>query len=238
MPFYQKISPWYDEIFPVDEQEVAFITDRIAGREHLLDIGCGTGNKTAPCSAAVKHTTAFDADAGMIAAARSNHARPGIDYIAGTMETITAIAPSSSFDCALCLGNTLVHLEGPEAIENLLADTFRLLQSGGRLILQILNYDRILDENVTALPPLENDHIVFSRRYAQYGSRLRFITTLADKQNSSVIDNEVLLYPLRRDELTGILDKCGFTPVIWYGSYREEAHTPASFVTIAVCEKP
>lgn len=235
MTFYEALSHHYDAVFSVDAAEMAFIAERIAGGKHLLDIGCGTGNKTVHCSRAVERIHAVDLDEGMIAKATQDNARPNIRYEVLDMRRLNDRFTGETFDRALCLGNTLVHLSGPEAIRAFLADLHGLLRPGAVFVVQILNYDRILDRHIEELPPLETPEVLFTRRYRHDGDKLHFMTTLFLKQDGVSFDNDVPLYPLRKQELDGLLAETGFSRADWYGSYKGDPYGPDSFPAIAVC---
>lgn len=228
MTFYQQLSDHYDEIFPAGPAEMRFVVGLLAGRERILDIGCGTGNKTAALAgnAAV---TAFDADAGMIESARRLHAAPNIHYQVLDMAGIAGAFAPDSFDAALCLGNTLAHLEGPDALADVLRQTRTVLAEDGVLIAQILNYDRIIAKNVAELPLVETDNVVFRRRYDWRDGRMHFVTDLELKNGGGSFHNDIVLRPILRGELDAALSEAGYGAVDHYGSYAGEDYNPDSF---------
>jgi hypothetical protein len=54
-------------------------------------------------------------------------------------------------DGILCFGNTLVHLPDEAAIASFLWQSHQLVNPSGKLLIQILNYEYILDNKITAL---------------------------------------------------------------------------------------
>ena len=235
MDFYQRLSAYYDEIFAVDEGEMRFVKACLSGLTRLLDIGCGTGNKTVLLTEAGRDITGIDQDAAMIELARQRHAGPGLSYEVLDMLDIGRAFRPGQFDGALCLGNTLVHLQSPAAIGGFLAMTRKLLAGGYRCVIQILNYDRILDRKISELPPLSTPRADFARSYKKQGELLLFETNLKIRESGQSIKNAIPLYPLRRAELEALLRQAGFGRADYYGSYQGAAHEPDSFVTIAVC---
>ena len=228
MTFYQQLSKHYDEIFPAGPAEMRFVGGLLAGRERILDIGCGTGNKTAVLAgnAAV---TAFDSDAGMIEIARARHAAPNIAYQILDMAGIAGAFAPDSFDAALCLGNTLAHVEGPDALVEILRQARAVLAEDGFFIAQILNYDRIIAKNVTELPLVDTENVVFRRRYDWRDGRMHFVTDLELKNGGGSYRNDIVLRPIRRCELDHALAEAGFGTVDHYGSYAGEDYGPESF---------
>ncbi len=237
MSFYLQLSTYYDEVFAVRPEDLRFLAAQVAGKKRLLDIGCGTGNKTVLFSSPTNSIVAIDLDAGMIAKAREAHARDGVRYEVMDMLAIDRHFAPSSFGGILCLGNTLVHLESPASIQQLLGKTHALLEPEGVLVLQILNYDRILARNVEHLPEIDTAHTVFRRRYAWKDGILRFITTLEVKESGEKLTSDIPLYPLRKDELSECLTSVGYTGLEYYGGFQGEPHDQDSFVTITVCRK-
>lgn len=235
--FYETLSRYYDGLFPVDEKEMAFVGKQLAGLSSLLDIGCGTGNKTVFFSPVVDSITAFDRDEGMIAKARQDNSRPNIAYRCLDMDDMNAAFAGKSFDAAVCLGNTLVHLTDAGRIASLVKNVHGLLSPGGLFLLQILNYDRILDKHITSLPALESNEAVFTRGYRREGPLLHFLTSITGKAEGHRYDNDVPLYPLRLAELNGILADAGFQQPSLYGSYDGAPYSPDSFLCIASARK-
>ena len=232
MGFYQELSRHYDEIFPVDAGEMGFAAKLLSGRNAILDIGCGTGNKTALLSGTAR-ITGVDSDAGMIERARADNARPGITYDVLDMAALASRFSPGSFDAAVCLGNTLVHLTDPAAIQDFCATVRRLLVPGGVFFCQILNYARILDNAVRELPVIETPGVRFFRRYAPAGDLLLFQTEIFLKADGQCLKNETPLYPLRPESLEAMLREAGFSGQEHYGSYQGVPFTEESFVIIA-----
>ncbi len=237
MSFYQTISPYYAGLFPVDAVEIAFLSSRLAGVKRLLDIGCGVGNKTICFSSFIEEIVAFDGDEAMIEKARADYSRPQIRYDCLDMRSMGSSLAGPGFDAALCLGNTLVHLDGPGAIRFFLESLHELLRPDGLFILQILNYDRILDRNITALPPLESEQAVFSRSYHRAGDLIHFVTRLTVKADGQAFDNDVPLYPLRKAELEQLLAQTGFAPPLFHGDSHGGPYSADSFACLALCKK-
>jgi SAM-dependent methyltransferase len=137
------------------------------------------------------------------------------------MREIKRYFAAPDFDAVLCFGNTLVHLSGLPEIESFCKQVRAVLKDKGRFLLQILNYDHILDHNIRKLPLIENNIIVFERyyKYDDINNLIEFRTVLTVKESKKIIENTILLYPLRKQELNKALKKAGFTRVLYYGDF-------------------
>ncbi len=232
MSFYSSISPYYNEIFPIDAAEMAFVEHRLPEGASILDLGCGTGNKTVHCAGRGREILGVDEDPDMIAAARASATVPGLRYEVLPMLEADRALGARRFDAVLCLGNTLVHLTDPARIGEMLGKMAGLLNDDGFTIIQILNYDRILSRGLWELPVLETKNIRFERSYAPRDALLRFQTRLTVKGTGEELRNDIPLYPLRREELADMLLRAGFGRAEWFGSYRGGALTEDSFPLI------
>lgn len=237
MTFYSSISRFYDEIFPADADEMNFVKQRLAGYRRILDIGCGTGNKTIHLASPGCDIVAIDSDPAMIEAAKKKHHAPNVDYRLLNMRDIGRAFGLEAFDALLCLGNTLVHLPSQDDIAALLADMAAILRPGGLAVIQILNYDRILDKRLFTLPALETANVRFERHYEFSDCEMKFVTRLVVKQNGQALNSSIPLYPLRKRELDAMLGEAGFLEAAHFGSYRGDPLTGESFPLIALARK-
>lgn len=237
MTFYSSISAYYDEIFPVDAAEMAFTKKQLAARKAVLDIGCGTGNKTIHLATPERKILGIDGDPAMIEEAQKHHTAPNVHYKVLNMRELGMEFCPESFDALLCLGNTLVHLPGQDEIAKCLGEMAGILKPGGMAVIQILNYDRVLDKEAHELPLLETANIRFERRYDINSCEMRFITRLTVKASGQEFNNSIPLYPLRKRELDAMLGEAGFLEAEHYGSYQGSPLTEDSLPLIAVARK-
>ena len=99
-------------------------------------------------------------------------------------------------------------------------------------MVQIVNYDRVLDQNVTALPTLRADGRTFVRAYRREGGILRFQTVLTYQDEK--YHGDVPLYPLRARTLEAMMRSAGFRQVVLFGDFDERPFDPrTSFALVA-----
>jgi SAM-dependent methyltransferase len=131
---------------------------------------------------------------------------------------------TDSIDVIVCFGNTLVHLDGSEQLLNFFKQSRTVLKSDGKLLLQIINYERIIDQNIKALPTIENDAIKFVRNYRLHPDQknLDFETILSIKKTGKTVKNTIQLYPLRKTEIEQLLKLAGYAEIKYFGNFKRD----------------
>jgi glycine/sarcosine N-methyltransferase len=221
--FYESIAEWYDFIFPADPIQVSFIGGRFKPAEgKILDIGCGTGGLAMALGREGYNVTGIDLDSEMVRLARIKaEGLAGVRFSVGNMLDLVRPFGTDVFGCVVCFGNTLVHLNTFEEVSVFLRQVHAVLTEAGRFLIQILNYDHVLDHDVRRLPLIENEMLRFERSYALDDSSglLKFRTVLSVKNSGRVIENEVSLLPIRKKELDTLLREAGFRDLEWFGDF-------------------
>lgn len=224
MPFYEEIAEYYDNIFPFGNVQAEFVKGSLKKPYHgkkILDVGCGTGDLVAALSKTGFTAMGIDSDQAMVRRALDKMADSSVVFAPMDMRDVAGHYKPSSFDAVLCFGNTLVHLAGIQEIERLCKDVRGILKQNGKFLIQILNYDYILDHKIRSLPLIDNQFVTFERTY-DYNSRknlIAFKTILTVKETSKKIINKVHLFPVRKDELYLSLRNSGFSRISFYGDF-------------------
>lgn len=228
--FYETIKEQYDYIFPLNLKQVEFVKSEFPDCDNkLIEIGCANGKLTNALSQ--YNIRGIDLEQSFIEIARQRY--KGIQFDSLNMVDIDVL--NERFDGIICFGNTLVHLK-TEEIEAFISNCYSSLNKGGKLIIQILNYDNILDNQVYQLPLIDNEHIKFERCY-EFGDRLKFITKLTIKKDNVQISNAIYLTPIRKSELEEMLVSAGFKDIKFYGSFAKVPLKEDSLPLVLCCKK-
>lgn len=230
MSFYRDFSNYYDQIFPTDEKTVESFVNLFHPQGHLLDIGCGAGGYAFELAKKGYLVDAIDFDEGMIQIAKQKQKSLNIpvNFKQGNMLELDFL---DKYDGLYCIGNTLVHLPTEMDIFKALGQMYDALKPSGVLIFQIVNYDRILDQNITSLPTLKAPNIEFIRDYELYQGKILFKTTL--KTKDATYHNTVELLPMRQSELFKMMTQIGFHEVRSFGRFDASPYdSQASFMLV------
>lgn len=224
MNFYESIASQYDLIFPPNPTQAEFVNKCIALKSGtLLDIGCGTGNLTFLLQENFEQVSGLDFDQEMLDYAiekRQEKTQP--EFTQMDMLKIAEKYAPASIDNIVCFGNTLVHLNGLEEINAFILAAKKVLKPGGKLLVQTINYDRILNQEIKSLPTIKRESIEFVRNYNFLPAinRIEFETILSNSDTKQEIKNNIKLYPLLKAEIHNILLEAGFEDIQFYGNFK------------------
>ncbi|MBG7630818.1 MAG: class I SAM-dependent methyltransferase [Bacteroidetes bacterium] len=229
MSFYQQIASFYHHIFKINVNQVDFIKLKIPESDcKVLDIGCGIGTLSFELTNYYKNVLGIDMDAEMVRAAskKKKDKSKSIQFQQISMLKLDTFIAKNSVDGIICFGNTVVHLNSLDEIADFLQQSKAVLKSNGKLLLQIVNYDKIIEKNMKQLPLIENDEIIFERNYHYRKSenKIDFNTRLTVKSTQEIIENRIELLPLLKKELALLLYKAGFDNCNYYGNFNSESY--------------
>ncbi|MEN8115362.1 MAG: methyltransferase domain-containing protein [Bacteroidota bacterium] len=239
--FYTSISNYYAEIFPYKPVQLKFVKNKIGnlGGKQILDIGCATGELAFQIAKLGAEVVAIDLNGDLLNKARKNKIHSTLNFQQKNMLEIKNDFAAGQFDAVLCFGNTLVHLQTVELVQQMLEGVNSVLKTGGRLLIQILNYDYICGEQVSELPLIETENIRFIRKYKfQEESKLiRFQTVLEIKEENFRVFNETLLLALKSKELEFLLKDTGFSNIQLFSNFKQDNFGGKHLPFVLSCEK-
>lgn len=234
MKFYDDIVRYYDDIFPLAEGKVKFVTQLMnqRGVRSLLDVGCATGTFANRMADRLEGVDGFDLDKAMVDLANERFERPGLRFRVGNMLETNEVF-EHQYDLVTCFGNTLVHLD-KEGVEKTFRRIKKALNEEGVFLGQILNYNHVFDAGIKTLPLIDNDVIRFDRTYEwQNREIIEFTGKLTVKETGEQSENTIDLSPISKEALESGLIAAGFIKICFYKNYNGDPiggqHLPLIF---------
>jgi 2-polyprenyl-3-methyl-5-hydroxy-6-metoxy-1,4-benzoquinol methylase len=215
---YGSFASHYDFIFPENPKTLAFLKESFPNGP-LLDLGAATGSYALGMAEIGLAVEGVDLDPKMIELAKEKASSTSNNPQFKVMD-IAMLDEDSFYQGIYSIGNTIVHLKDKAAIKDLLERIYRALAKGGVMVLQIINYDRILRQRVTRLPDITNEGRRFIREYELYPEYVMFKTTLLYQHLR--IEANTKLIALCRQELVENIKDVGFTDIELYGGYDKQ----------------
>ncbi|PLX68687.1 MAG: hypothetical protein C0603_05920 [Denitrovibrio sp.] len=207
MEFYQMLSKYYDVIFPLNKKTVELVSEMTAKGGKILDVGCATGQLIRALDNIGYDVTGLEYEPQLIGYSEKT--------ISGDMHNLPF--DNATYDTLVCTGNTLAHGSSVTDIANILSEFSRVLKTGGKALIQILNYDRILEKRPPQLSAIKTEDITFERHYEYEGDSIKFTGKLIgeDVQQAS----SVQLCPITYKEFISAVEGAGFKIESIYGGF-------------------
>ncbi|WP_232695501.1 class I SAM-dependent methyltransferase [Brevibacillus daliensis] len=235
MTFYQTLTPYYDQIFPANQKQINFINDTFEKGSSLLDVGAGTGNVACALVEEGYVVTASEPEEMMAAKIKEKAAKYDgkLHVLTDSMQELEK--HTDSYDGIYCNGNTLVHLHDMAEITTFLQQACKKLKEHGKLIIQIVNYDKVLVKKDFKFPIMNKETFTFERSYELSGEHVLFTTTLT--VDSQKMSNTIPLFPATKDQLEPVLRDSGFTSIEFFANFEKAPYTADAPALILVAAK-
>lgn len=234
--FYDDLAPDYDRMtglagrFAREEMFFRFLV-----KKHqittAIDAGCGTGFHSLLLSRLNVKVTAVDLSREMLTRVKKHSRSYGLP-ITTVQSSFADLSEhiQTPVDGIFCMGNALAHNRTKK--ENLLclANFHSLLRPRGVLVVQLLNYDRIVQTKEKVLHSRESDGHRYIRSYRYHGKSIKFMIDIETPKGkrSGRRTLSIPLHPLRSNELLSLLLQAGFSGRMQFGSIAKDPFSPAS----------
>jgi glycine/sarcosine N-methyltransferase len=223
--FYDRLAPDYDLMTGFEKrfvQERPFfrlLVERYAIKT-ALDAGCGSGFHALLLSELGVSVTAVDASENMVRLTETHAKELGAKVetlVAGFEELDRHIR--KRFDAIFVLGNSLPHLLKREQLDRTLKNFASLLNPGGVLFTQTLNYDRIMANPERVQNTKEVGGKTFVRYYEYDQEGIVFNILTRSKSGDQVHENvqSIRLRPMLLSEYSRQLEEAGFVDLKTFG---------------------
>ena len=244
MGFYDNLAADYDSMVGAEARLVrasAFAREVVSryGVSSALDVACGTGLYALAFSRCTVRSVGADISASMLAEAEKNAAGLGlsVDWVCAPMQRLPE-GLQGPFDAITCLGNSIPHLLARADLGAALRSFHELLSPGGVVMIQLLNYDRILRERERIVAVDRSGATGFVRFYDFLADGLlrfnvlRFGWEVGGGEASQPQLDSTVLRPYRSGELRDALSQHGFGRVEACGGLGFGAFETQSSATV------
>lgn len=243
--FYDAVAPDYDNMTGFDarfEHEYE-IMRTLAARfrfKRVLDAACGTGIHSIALSRLGVDVTGIDISSEMIAKAAANAERHHTPVTLKTMAAQDLISyPESSYDGILFLGNSLPHILDKEELINTFRAFSHILKADKTLIIQLLNYEKVLSQNERIVSIKKTESFEYIRFYDFLADRVRFNILSIDHRSPALSHSlqSSELYPYLLKDITPAIETAGLHILETFGSFDFDQFNPDQSQNLIIIAK-
>jgi len=239
MDFYNQLANYYDLIFPLQPQKEKFLLTKLNASASMLDVGCATGSLSLSLAEKGFAASAIDTNEKMVKIARDKAKLLKVDISFYTLNMLLVQQHFSAgqFNLICCLGNTLPHLPNEDSVLNFLRQAFSLLKKDGCLIIQTVNFDKLIADKTAYFPIKEGEDFIFSREYEYRDDHIIFSGNLFIKSQQKKLPVQTTLLKLTSGLLHKMLVDSGFKQVELIGDFSSNSYHRESPACIALAAK-
>jgi glycine/sarcosine N-methyltransferase len=240
--FYDALAPDYDRMTGFEARfarEMPFFRSIVKkfGIRTALDAGCGSGFHSFLLAQLGVAVIAADASAEMLRRFRK-HARDFRVQIPSVQSTFQELKKSISkqHDALFCLGNSLAHILRSDELVAALRSFAGVLRPGGILVIQLLNYERILERRERIQSVKDSSGKTFVRFYDFDHKGIKFNIATLERSRGRVEQRlqSVRLRPWLHDEILSALARTGFIQARTFGGISMERFSPRTSKDLVV----
>jgi len=242
--FYDQLAEDFDRMTAIDKRLVSerpFYRLLIEQNDihSALDAGAGTGFHSLMLAHLGVKVMAVDVSGAMldILSRHATERHLPITTVRSSFQELP-LKYQTTADGVFSMGNTLAHVLSHEELGETLGIFQRFLRPGGTIVLQIVNFDRILGERQSVQHVRESEGVTFLRYYEFKDPLILFHVRIVDQRTGQVEERHstVPLSPWTSEDLLRHMKLAGFRDVKIYGSIaldRFKADTSKDIVVVA-----
>ncbi len=241
--FYNALAAEYDGMVDFEtrlqrEREVLAPLVRDWNIRRAVDMAAGTGVHALALADLDVKTTGVDISEEMLARAAAHCKRLAIDatLMQGDMSSVNPDG-AGDMDAIFCLGNSVPHLSSLEELAKTFSHWKSLLRPGGHVVVQLLNYARILDRGERIVGIRQPGKTTILRFYDFLDGRINFNILVYEAEGKGFRHRlqTTQLLPILPEQLRQMAGKAGFASIELYSSLKlEQFHENAKDVVL-VC---
>ncbi len=234
--FYDRLAPDYDAMTSPGkrvDREQPFFRELVTrhGIRSAVDAGCGTGFHALLLAGLGVDVTAIDLSGEMLRRLGEKAAERNV-RITTVRADLHSLAQhvAGSVDAVVCMGNTLAHQTDRGLLRRTLEGFASVLRPGGVLVIQLLNYAKILARGERVQSVREEGESTFVRFYDFTEHLLRFNILRLERRGGGIVPHlsSVDLRPILLPELEGVFGQTGFASWTVFGDITGAPFEPAS----------
>ena len=223
--FYNELAGDYDDMISFNkavEKKKNILKNFIdRNTRNVADVGCGSGVDSIAFSNLNMNVDAFDPSIEMIKIAETNSKKMNSKIVTHNYQADKIPNEfNNKFDLVISLGNTFSNIPN-DLFPNSLKRCYEILKTEGRVVIQILNYKKIIENKERIINVTESENKIFVRFYDFYEEQIVFnILTLNKKNLSERKLCSTQIYPYLIDNFKKGLSAAGFSQVKFFGDLK------------------
>lgn len=235
MEYMQNIIEYYDELFPVSNDQKLFYEQMLSGYEmpaKILNVGCATGSFDNALARAGHDVTGIDSSKELLETANRRRRLPNtaIRFFQMTTLEMARFLGKGFYNIISSLNNDIIKINDEILLRKFFYDCYTLLTPKGTLLIQIDNFQSLMSQSKIFLPTRESIRSKLLTEITHKDTGEWLLNQEVERSDGKVvpviINKPVFL--LTKSNIETYADEAGFSKVDFYGSYAKDPFTANS----------
>lgn len=241
MEYLNNIIEYYEELYPVTENQKSFYDTLAADRmpAHFLRIGCGSGALEHYIARNGHDVTGIDVSKDILECANRRRRMPNTSIRFFQMSTLemTRFLGKNFYNVISCLEDKLIFIHDETLLRKFFYDCRQLLAADGHLVIELTNFAKYNRAPVDELPVRESIRVqLFTKLHTDEddGATLQqeLVKTGTNRSVPVLKDEPVLA--VTPDDVKFYAREAGFTNIELYSGFDKAPFTPDSDTALFV----
>ncbi len=239
MEINQNIAEYYDELYPVTEEQKVFYKKRIAlfpCPSKLLRIGCGCGTFEHNLAREGSDVTGIETSQELLESANRKRRTQlmAVRYFFMSSLEMTRFLGKGFYNIISILDDRIIFTHDKTLMAKLFYDCRQLISPQGKLILSLPNFARFAENSKIELPVRKSIRAGLTTQIEERGEKFYMEQILTNSNDKKfVVTQDAPVYLLQKSEIEQFAKEAGFSNVEFFSGFAESPYTAESDSLVA-----
>ncbi|MCR5046369.1 MAG: methyltransferase domain-containing protein [Treponema sp.] len=225
MESIKNLVEYYDELYPVTLAQQTFyetLIQKYSSPAKILSIGCGTGVLCHRLAKDAVDVTGLEPQRELLESASLKYRNQlmSLRYFQMSTLEMTRFLGKKFYNIISCLNSRVIFIHDQTLIRKFFFDCKELLADGGKLILQLFNFDKYQASTKIYLPELSSARVKYKSVISRNQDGTFYLDSFLEKNNKNTsVYEQAKIYPLKKSEIEDFSKEAGFRSVQFFSGY-------------------
>ena len=233
---------YYDELHPVTLAQQTFYETLVQKYPHpakFLGIGCGTGVLCHRLAKGAVDVTGLEPQRELLESANLKYRSQlmSLRYFQMSTLEMTRFLGKKFYNIISCLNSRVIFIHDKTLMKKFFFDCRELLSDGGKLVLQLFNFEKYKAAPKCELPEFSSARVLYKSALSRLADGTFKLDTFLEKNGKTIpVYEQVNVYPLQKSEIQEFSKEAGFKSAQFFGGFDGLTAAPDSDFLLAVLD--
>lgn len=225
MESIKNLVEYYDELYPVTLAQQTFyetLTQQFSPPAKILSIGCGTGVLCHRLAKGAVDVTGLEPLRELLDSANLKYRSQlmSLRYFQMSTLEMTRFLGKKFYNIISSLNSRVIFIHDETLMRKFFFDCKELLSDGGRVVLQLFNFEKYKANPKCELPELSSPRVVYKSVLTRVNDSSFVLDSFLEKNGKAIpVYEQARVYPLTKTEIQKFSKEAGFKSAQFFGGF-------------------